>query len=142
MPTSSGRGTFGRKLEALLLLVATLNLRYALLVSMERAKDQREWETASGGGAAIMTAQKASHALNGNLLDLASGQDVSSISARSEANSPAIWIVPMLLIWLTQWVREEKACLEFGRELSAIFKNERPRDRVPMGGSTSASAPR
>ena len=120
--------------------ITTLNLR--LLVSMERGKDPREWETASGGGAAIMTGQKASYALNGILLDLTSGRDVGSISARSEADSFAIWMVPVLVIWVPRWIREEKVCLEFGRELAAALQNEQPRDPVPMGGSTSASAPR
>jgi len=122
--------------------ITTLNLCYALLVSMERGKNPREWETTSGGGAAIMTAQKASYALSGILLDLASGQDVSSISARSEADSFAIWMVPILMIWVPRWIREDKVCLEFGRELAAMLQNEQPRDPVPTGGSTSASAPR
>jgi hypothetical protein len=42
--------------------IATLNLRYALLVSIERGEHPREWETASGSGVAIMTSRKASYA--------------------------------------------------------------------------------
>jgi len=89
-----------------------------------------------------MTGQKASYALNGVLLDLTSGGDVGSISARSEADSFAIWMVPVLVIWVPRWIHEDKVCLEFGRELAAALQNEQPRDPVPMGGSTSASTPR
>jgi len=105
--------------------VASLKLHYAVFVTPERGETPRRWETMGGGGVAIATDHEEWYALSGLVMDLSSGLPIGSVRAQTEAKSGTIFVVPLLIVWMSQWTRDGKVCVEFGREVARLLRDEK-----------------
>jgi hypothetical protein len=134
----------GKGLEAdaaLQKYVTSLRLRYAVFVTLERGQksvkdhssnEYTEW-----------------HVLNGLVMDLSSGLPIGSVRAGTEATSTLMAFMPWFFVWVPQWTRDGKACMEFGREVaellrddkSAGLQNDSQRTRMPSPGPEAVPPP-
>ena len=97
--------------------VTSLRLRYAVFVTSERGQKNspprsRDYEYTRW------------HVWIGLVMDLSSGLPIGSVRAGTEATSTFSPGMPFFLV-LPQWTRDGKACLEFGREVAELLRDDK-----------------
>ena len=129
--------------------VTSLRLRYAVFVTLERGQKSKSEPHGSSGS----FESTEWHVLNGLVMDLASGLPIGSVRAGTETTQRMMsfmgGVPPWLIVWLPQWTRDGKACMEFGREvaellrddMSAGLQNDSQRTRLPTSERTTVPRP-
>jgi hypothetical protein len=97
--------------------VTSLRLRYAVFVTSERGEKNssprsRNYEYTRW------------HVWKGLIMDLSSGLTIGSVRAGTEATSTFSPGMPFFLV-LPQWTRDGKACMEFGREVAELLRDDK-----------------
>ena len=129
--------------------VTSLRLRYAVFVTLERGQKSKSEPHGSSGS----FESTEWHVLNGLVMDLASGLPIGSVRAGTETTQRMMSFMggfpPWLIVWLPQWTRDGKACMEFGLEVaellrddkSAGLQNDSQRTRLPTSERTTVPRP-
>src|SRR5262252_6218747 len=129
--------------------VTSLRLRYAVFVTSERGQKNKSEPHGSSGS----FESTEWHVLNGLVMDLASGLPIGSVRAGTETTQRMMSFMggfpPWLIVWLPQWTRDGKACMEFGREVaellrddkSAGLQNDSQRTRMQVPDSAAVQRP-
>ena len=133
--------------------VASLKLRYAVFVTPERGKTQRTEGGAlhTDGGAVIGLGHTEWYSLSGLVMDLSSGLPIGSLRADTKAESGTVFTtVPFpMFLWMSQWTRDGKVCVDFGREVAKLLRDDFPvslqddsrRTRSPKSSGTTLGRP-
>ena len=104
--------------------VTSLRLRYAVFVTLERGQKSKSEPHGSSGS----FESTEWHVLNGLVMDLASGLPIGSVRAGTETTQRMMSFMggfpPWLIVWLPQWTRDGKACMEFGREVAELLGDD------------------
>ena len=139
-----GEGLLGAD-AALQTYITSLRLRYAVFVTSERGEKSK-----SEHGSSESTKW---HVWNGLVMDLSSGLPIGSVRAGTETTQRGMVFMggfpPWFIVWLPQWTRDGKACMEFGREVaelvrddkSAGLQDESQRTRMPSPGPAAVPPP-
>ena len=122
--------------------VTFLRLRYAVFVTSERGEKPMK----NDGHSMEHTVW---HVLNGLVMDLSSGLPIGSVRARTEATSASVSGLPWFIFWFPQWTRDGKACMEFGREVAELLRDDKSaglqdasqRTRMPSPGPAAVPPP-
>jgi len=96
--------------------ITSLRLRYAVFVTSERGQTQKRDSRSSE--------YTEWHVWKGLIMDLSSRLPIGSVRAGTEATSMMGVFMggfpPWFIVWLPQWIRDVKACMEFGREVAEL----------------------
>ena len=115
--------------------VTSFRLRYAVFVTSERGQAQKRDSSSSEYTEWLVW--------KGLIMDLSSGLPIGSVRAGTETTQRTMSFLggppPWFIVWLPQWTRDGKACMEFGREVaellrydeSAGFQSDSRRTRLP-----------
>jgi len=101
--------------------ITSLGLRYAVFVTSERGQ-----KSVKGHSSSEYTKW---HVWKGLIMDLSSGLPLGSVRAGTEATSMMTVSMggfpPWFIVWLPQWTRDGKACMEFGREVAELLRDDK-----------------
>ena len=112
----------GKGLEAdaaLQKYITSLRLRYAVFVTSERGNRD---DSPKGRSYVEFTEW---HVWVGLIIDLSSGLTIGSVRAGTEATSTMMPALPWFILWVPQWTRDGKVCVEFGREVAELLRDDK-----------------
>ena len=113
--------------------VTSFRLRYAVFVTSERG----EKNSPPRSSYAVFTKR---HVWNALIMDLSSGLPIGSVRTRTEATSTFTPGMPFFFVSL-QWTRDGKACMEFGREVAELLRDDKSAGLQDESQRTRMQAP-
>src|SRR5499427_6185736 len=113
--------------------VTSLRLRYAVFVTSERGQKNSPPRSSY----AVFTKR---HVWNALIMDLSSGLPIGSVRTRTEATSTFTPGMPFFFVSL-QWTHDGKACMEFGREVAELLRDDKSAGLQDESQRTRMQAP-
>ena len=113
--------------------VTSLRLRYAVFVRSERGEKNSPPRSSHGEFTKW-------HVWNALIMDLSSGLPIGSVRTRTEATSTFTPGMPFFFVSL-QWTRDGKACMEFGREVAELLRDDKSAGLQDESQRTRMQAP-